>query len=1041
MNDVLPDEVGAGSASRRRSPRTMSLHGFREVRTPLVEPTALFVRAIGEATDVVEKEMYSFEHHDEALTLRPEGTAGAARAYVEHGVHSKEPVTRWWYAGPMFRAERPQRGRYRQFYQLGAEIFGDPGPGCDAEMIDMLVGFSASCRGARASRCCVNSLGGAETRERYRQALVAVPHAQGGRALRGLAAAARDQPAPHPRLRRTSATGPPSRGAPTLHDAASSDDDRAHFDGLRRHLDALGTPYARRAQARARPRLLHAHALRDQRRARRSSARASTLVGGGRYDGMIAELGGPQVPAIGFAAGLERLLIASELQVPAARSSTRSSRRSGRPRSPTALVLARDLRRSGHPLRGRHARRARSRAQLRRANALGARVVLILGESELAERVVQVKDLDAHTQERLPRDTAVAHRRRSPRWRLRAASTRSPGRGRREGRGARAGLARARPRSLSTAASAWAQGMRGGAPGAAAPGTPRSRPGTATARAGPREEGRRRSTTTRYQVMQRSEPEIARRRPDPLAVSPEVAGPHRQRLGERVPRRRADAPLRKRARAAVRASSRYHEQRGDYRFRIAPPFLFEQRAWRQRPGRRRSTASRGTEDHRGPLRPALLPAALAARSTWTSSSRRSGACATGRHHVVVVGPLVHREAPGENDNWLAPLFFSGAPPGRRLLPLARAPDDLALGRQGRVHARRPVLPQPHAGPTWTWASRRSSSTATTATSTATAGPTRSSRRSSSITREHELDVEQDDRRRAPSSPQTNPKRSVFDVAPFYFHIVGQARDRRRRRGAHDALSVLPLRLHARPVALRVARLLPARDARRRHACHASLLARDDADGATSSRPRGPVVPFAGTTATTTSASRVRRRAVLLHVRQPDRARLADAARRPLRDVRLLEDDVDLPEPHLHDHEGELGAAFTRSSTSGADDGHVPHRRRADLLGLREPGARARPSASRSSGGSPTHRTTRSSRSRPTRSTSRSGSPAGPTGSFTSLPLFSYGENPQGYFWNVLFGLAGYERDGAIARAKAFWVPFQVDGPKAAVSTGGGSRSY
>ena len=143
MNDVLPDDVGRWQRVEQAFARTMSLHGYREVRTPFVEPTPLFVRAIGETTDVVEKEMYSFVHRDDALTLRPEGTAGAARAYIEHGVAARETVTRWWYAGPMFRAERPQRGRYRQFHQVGAEVFGDEGPGCDAEIIDMLVGFLA----------------------------------------------------------------------------------------------------------------------------------------------------------------------------------------------------------------------------------------------------------------------------------------------------------------------------------------------------------------------------------------------------------------------------------------------------------------------------------------------------------------------------------------------------------------------------------------------------------------------------------------------------------------------------------------------------------------------------------------------------------------------------------------------------------------------------------------------------------------------------------------------------------------------------------
>src|SRR5580700_3346651 len=151
MNDVLPDEIGRWQLIQRTYARTMSLHGFREVRTPCVEATPLFVRTMGEATDVVEKEMYSFTHHDEALSLRPEGTAGAARAYIEHAVHAREAVTRWWYAGPMFRAE----------------VFGDEGPGCDAEMVSMLFGFLTEI-GVPGLEVFVNTIGAAETRIRYR---------------------------------------------------------------------------------------------------------------------------------------------------------------------------------------------------------------------------------------------------------------------------------------------------------------------------------------------------------------------------------------------------------------------------------------------------------------------------------------------------------------------------------------------------------------------------------------------------------------------------------------------------------------------------------------------------------------------------------------------------------------------------------------------------------------------------------------------------------------------------------------------------------
>src|SRR5260370_36176652 len=172
MHDLVPEEIGRWQRVEQVCARMASLHGFREVRTPCVESTPLFVRTTGETTDVVETEMYSFEHHGDALTLRPEGTAGAARAYVEHAVHAREAVTRWWYLGPMFRAERPQRGRYRQFSQVGAEIFGDEGPGCDAEMIDMLVRLLRELQ-IPGVEAFVNSRGGPDPRPRYRDAPVA----------------------------------------------------------------------------------------------------------------------------------------------------------------------------------------------------------------------------------------------------------------------------------------------------------------------------------------------------------------------------------------------------------------------------------------------------------------------------------------------------------------------------------------------------------------------------------------------------------------------------------------------------------------------------------------------------------------------------------------------------------------------------------------------------------------------------------------------------------------------------------------------------
>jgi histidyl-tRNA synthetase len=401
MNDVLPDQIGRWHQIERTFARTMSLHGFREVRTPYLEPTSLFVRTVGETTDIVEKEMYSLSHHGEELTLRPEGTAGAARAYVEHNVHATEPTTRWWYAGAMFRAERPQRGRYRQFYQLGAEIFGDEGPGCEAETIDLLLRFLQELS-VPDVKVLVNSLGSEEARVRYRQALV--EHLTP--ALSSLSPDSQRRLRTNP-LRILDSKDERDQAAvgtaPTI-DAFLDEGDRAHFDLLRKYLDALGTAYTVDRRL-VRGLDYYTRTLFEITGAPEKLGAGSTLVGGGRYDSMVADLGGPRVPAFGFAAGVERLIIASELSVPAHVIDALVAPL-GAEAATVGLGLARDLRREG--IRCEVDTRGKSlRSQLRRAGALGARIVLIVGETELAQGTVQVKDLDAHSDETVPARQAV----------------------------------------------------------------------------------------------------------------------------------------------------------------------------------------------------------------------------------------------------------------------------------------------------------------------------------------------------------------------------------------------------------------------------------------------------------------------------------------------------------------------------------------------------------------------------------------------------------------------------------------------------------
>ncbi|HEY5957266.1 MAG TPA: histidine--tRNA ligase, partial [Polyangiaceae bacterium] len=283
MNDILPEEIRRWQRIEATFRSTVALYGYDEVRTPLVEPTALFVRSIGEATDVVDKEMYSFERHSESLTLRPEGTAGAARAFVEHSRHAKEAVTRWFYIGAMFRAERPQRGRYRQFHQAGCEIYGDPGPVCDAEMIAMLADFLVRL-GIANLRIQVNSIGGAESRDRYRDALLAFFRPK----LELLSEHARERLEKNP-LRVLDSKDPRDRaaceGAPSVLEYLVEEDQR-HWKGVRRALDSMQVTYE------VTPGLVrgldyYTRTLFEITAASGELGTQNALCGGGRYDKMI----------------------------------------------------------------------------------------------------------------------------------------------------------------------------------------------------------------------------------------------------------------------------------------------------------------------------------------------------------------------------------------------------------------------------------------------------------------------------------------------------------------------------------------------------------------------------------------------------------------------------------------------------------------------------------------------------------------------------------------------------------------------------------
>jgi histidyl-tRNA synthetase len=303
MRDILPPESAAWQRLEAAVTGVLEAYGYREIRLPLLEKTELFARSIGEVTDIVEKEMYTFaDRNGESLTLRPEGTAGCVRACVEHGLLHNQ-VQRLWYAGPMFRYERPQKGRYRQFHQVGLEAFGMDGPDIDAEVILVSRRFWQELGLAGDVELQLNSLGDADERAAYRARLVDYFSARGDQLDEDSRRRLHSNP-----LRILDSKNPEMQpllaGAPTLveHLGIAS---RAHFDGLRARLDAAGVDYV------INPRLVRGLDYYGRTVFEWVTDRLGaqgTVCAGGRYDGLVEQLGGKPVPAVGFAMGLERLV-------------------------------------------------------------------------------------------------------------------------------------------------------------------------------------------------------------------------------------------------------------------------------------------------------------------------------------------------------------------------------------------------------------------------------------------------------------------------------------------------------------------------------------------------------------------------------------------------------------------------------------------------------------------------------------------------------------------------------------------------------------
>ena len=392
--DILPDETGTWQRHERVARAVFARYGYREIRTPVFEETQLFARGIGSETDIVSKEMYTFEDRDGgSLTLRPEATAGIVRAVIEHSLAQSDPLLKLYTIGPMFRREQPQKGRQRQFHQINVEAFGMSRPSIDVEIVELALTLLSEC-GVTGSELLINSVGDAHCRPEYLQTLRSALATEKSRLCADCQRRADVNP-----LRvldcKVPADQPVIEALPKITDHLCADC-RDHFAEVRRQLDLLGIAY------RVEPRLVRGqdYNVRTTIEVTSNSLGAqNSVLGGGRYDGLVQQLGGPELCGIGFAVGMERLAL-----IPVA------EEQAARPRCEVflvplaagaldrALVLQRALRSAGRAAALDHEGRG-LKSQMKKADKLGARFVAILGEDELTRGAWTVRDMASSAQE------------------------------------------------------------------------------------------------------------------------------------------------------------------------------------------------------------------------------------------------------------------------------------------------------------------------------------------------------------------------------------------------------------------------------------------------------------------------------------------------------------------------------------------------------------------------------------------------------------------------------------------------------------------
>lgn len=410
MNDILPDQSPLWRYFEGTVAGLLDSYGYSQIRTPIVEFTELFKRSIGEVTDIVEKEMYTFQDNKDSLTLRPEGTAACVRAVLEHGIIGNGQVQKLWYVGPMFRHERPQLGRYRQFHQIGVEVFNLAGPDIDAELIMLTWRLWALLGIQDAVTLELNSLGTSEARARYRDALVEFLSQRIDQLDEDSKRRLKSNP-----LRildsKNEGTQAALVGAPKLEEYLD-EESRVHFDGVKARLDAAGIPFVINTKL---VRGLDYYSKTVFEWVTDKLGAQGTVCAGGRYDGLVEQMGGKPTTGVGFAMGIERLLLLIETlgQVPESISRTIDVYLCafGEQAELAGLKLSEQLRDRLPNLRlAVNAGGGNFKNQFKKADKSGALFALILGDDELAKHEIGFKPLRGQgEQQNIAWDALAAH--------------------------------------------------------------------------------------------------------------------------------------------------------------------------------------------------------------------------------------------------------------------------------------------------------------------------------------------------------------------------------------------------------------------------------------------------------------------------------------------------------------------------------------------------------------------------------------------------------------------------------------------------------